>query len=63
VPHVAIISFTGEKIRSEHIYWDQGTVLTQLRLVSSHSLPVCGIATAQLLVGSRVPFNPLITGE
>jgi len=33
VPHVGIIEFEGEKIRSEHIYWDHGTVLRQLGLI------------------------------
>jgi len=30
VPNVGIVTFEGGKISSEHIYWDQATVLLQL---------------------------------
>ncbi len=39
VPHVAIIAFDDGKIASEHIYWDQATVLLQMGLLDKN-LPV-----------------------
>ena len=60
VPHVGIISFVGDKISSEHIYWDQGTVLLQLGLISADNAPVCGVETARLLIDQNNTFNPLM---
>ena len=54
VPHVGIISFVDDKISSEHIYWDQGTVLAQLGLISADSVPVCGVETARLLINTTM---------
>jgi hypothetical protein len=41
VPHVGIVAFEGCKISSEHIYWDQATVLLQLGILE-HGLPALG---------------------
>jgi carboxymethylenebutenolidase len=48
-PHVAIIQFRDGKIESEHIYWDQGTVLTQLGLIDPNQFPVVGQESAERL--------------
>lgn len=48
VPHVAIITFEKGKISSEHIYWDQATVLLQLGLIDD-SLPALGVSQADRL--------------
>jgi carboxymethylenebutenolidase len=41
VPHVAVIAFEGGKIRSEHIYWDQGTALRQLGVLGDDVPVLC----------------------
>lgn len=37
---VAIITFEGDKIASEHLYWDQASVLVQAGLLDPGTLPV-----------------------
>jgi carboxymethylenebutenolidase len=59
VPHVAIIAFVGDKIDSEHIYWDQATVLSQLGVVGS-GLPVLGATQGDRLLDPDAPVNELI---
>ncbi|GAA5985669.1 hypothetical protein JCM11641_001468 [Rhodosporidiobolus odoratus] len=36
IPTVAIVCFRGDRLCSEHIHWDQATVLKQLDLLTSH---------------------------
>jgi carboxymethylenebutenolidase len=36
VPHVGVIAFEDGKISSEHIYWDQATVLRQMGRIECH---------------------------
>jgi carboxymethylenebutenolidase len=60
VPTVAIVEFRDGKVESEHIYWDQASVLVQIGLLDDRSLPVAGIATAQKLRDPRRPSNALI---
>lgn len=43
IPLVAIVGFHNGKIISEHIYWDQASILVQIGLLSSDKLPVYGI--------------------
>lgn len=59
VPHVGIISFEDGKISSEHIYWDQATVLAQLGLLVDE-LPVIGAAQGDRLLDANAPVNQLI---
>lgn len=59
VPHVAVIAFEDGKIRSEHIYWDQATVLTQLGLLGD-DLPVLDSAQCDRLLDADAPVNQLI---
>ena len=59
VPHVGIIAFEHGKISSEHIYWDQATVLSQLGLLES-SLPVMGADQKNRLLDANAPANQLI---
>lgn len=42
LPHVVIITFEGDKVLSEHIYWDQACVLEQIGLLDARELPVVG---------------------
>lgn len=59
VPHVAVISYENGKISSEHIYWDQATVLTQMGLLKE-SLPVIGASQCDRLLDVNAPVNQLI---
>ncbi|WDI42901.1 nuclear transport factor 2 family protein [Bremerella sp. P1] len=59
IPHVGIIGFRGTKMCSEHIYWDQATVLTQLGLLDP-ALPVMGASQCEPLVRRDVVMNQLI---
>lgn len=56
VPHGGVIAFQDGKISSEHIYWDQATVLLQLGLLDQ-GLPVLGARQADRLLDSTEPAN------
>lgn len=43
---VVVAHFRDGKLASEHIYWDQASVLVQLGLLSPEGLPVFGAETA-----------------
>jgi carboxymethylenebutenolidase len=58
---VVIISFEGGKMKSEHIYWDQASVLVQLGLLDPAGLPVAGAEAARkALDPAAVPSNLLM---
>jgi carboxymethylenebutenolidase len=57
---VVIIHFREGKLAHEHIYWDQASVLVQLGLLDSSSLPVSGRETARKLSDPGLPSNDLI---
>jgi len=59
LPHVGVISFENGKICSEHIYWDQATVLMQMGLLNEH-LPALGAAQCDRLLNANAPANQLI---
>lgn len=59
VPHVAVVAFEAAKISSEHIYWDQATVFTQLGLIDPR-LPVLGVHQADRLLDPSAPANELL---
>lgn len=40
VPHIGVIGFRDGLMSSEHIYWDQATVLAQLGLLEVGDLPI-----------------------
>jgi carboxymethylenebutenolidase len=60
VPFVAIIGFKGDKISSEHIYWDQASVLVQIGLLNADNLPVAGVETARKVLDPGLPSNELM---
>jgi len=62
VPHVGIIAFRGDKMCSEHIYWDQATVLTQLGLLDP-KLPVMGASQCESLVGHDAVMSTSINKD
>jgi carboxymethylenebutenolidase len=47
---VAIIKFENAKIASEHLYWDQASVLAQLGILDPAKVPVKGAETARTLL-------------
>lgn len=61
VPLVAVIHFRGDKLKSEHIYWDQASVLAQIGVVDAKGLPIAGRATAQKMINEHLPSNALMT--
>jgi carboxymethylenebutenolidase len=56
IPLVAIVGFRDGKLVSEHIYWDQASVLKQIGLLSETRLPVFGAETARKVVDPS--FDP-----
>jgi carboxymethylenebutenolidase len=55
IPKVAVIQFRDGKIESEHIFWDQASVLVQLGLLDPGKLPVVGVETAERMRDSARP--------
>lgn len=49
LPHVVVMKFRGNKIVHEHVYWDQASLLNQIGLLNSESLPIIGIEQSQKL--------------
>lgn len=61
IPFVAIIGFRDGKVASEHIYWDQASVLAQIGLLPSSGLPVLGARQGKALLDPAVSLNTLLT--
>jgi carboxymethylenebutenolidase len=57
---VAIVSFRDGKIASEHVYWDQASVLVQVGLLDAETLPTVGAEAARKLLDPSLPSNTLI---
>jgi SnoaL-like polyketide cyclase. len=57
---VAVITFRDGKLLNEHIYWDQASVLVQLGLLDSSSLPVMGVETARKVMDPALPSNQIM---
>jgi carboxymethylenebutenolidase len=61
IPLIVVVGFKNGKIASEHIYWDQASVLVQVGLLDPNVLPVVGSESAQkMLDPSSVPSDLLI---
>ena len=45
---------------SEHIYYDQASILVQLGLLDPRKLPVAGVATARKVLDDQLPSNELM---
>lgn len=60
VPLVVVMAFDDGKVASEHIYWDQASLLSQVGLLDSANLPITGSIQAQGLVDSEIALNELI---
>ena len=58
---MVVVQFRDGKIASEHIYWDQASVLAQVGLIDTESLPVSGAESARkVLDPASVASNRLI---
>jgi carboxymethylenebutenolidase len=60
VPLVVCVQFLDGKMASEHIYWDQASVLVQLGVLDTARLPVVGIEQARKILDPTIPANRLI---
>jgi len=60
VPLVAIIGFKDGKVQTEHIYWDQASVLVQIGLLDPSMLPVAGVEATRKVQDASRPSNTLI---
>ncbi|CAG8517141.1 4140_t:CDS:2 [Acaulospora morrowiae] len=60
IPLVVIIHFRGDKLCSEHIYWDQASVLVQIGLLNKEGLPVTGGEQAENLLSKNLKNNELL---
>jgi carboxymethylenebutenolidase len=60
VPLIACIRFREGKVASEHIYWDQASVLAQVGLLDAAHLPVVGREQARKALDPTFPANYLI---
>jgi carboxymethylenebutenolidase len=58
IPLVAIVGFRDGKVDSEHIYWDQASVLAQVGLLPSTAIPVLA-GQAKVLLDPAAPLNTL----
>ena len=57
---VGIITFRGDKLIHEHIYWDQASVLVQIGLLDPTGLPVAGAEAAKKVLDPSLPSNTLM---
>jgi len=60
---VVIVQFNGDKMLSEHFYWDQASVLVQLGLIEPRGLPVVGGEGARSVLDRSIPLNGLLRGR
>lgn len=60
IPLVVIARVRGEKIHSEHIYWDQASVLVQIGMLDPNLYPVAGRETARKVFDENQPTNALM---
>jgi carboxymethylenebutenolidase len=60
VPLVVIVHFREGKLKHEHIYWDQASVLAQLGLLDTALLPVAGVESAEKVLDPSLPANRLM---
>jgi carboxymethylenebutenolidase len=61
LPVVVVMGFEGDRVASEHIYWDQASLLAQLGLLDATQLPVTGSVQARALQDQSVPLNDLLS--
>ena len=60
IPVVVVVGFEDGKVKHEHIYWDQASVLVQAGLLNPASPPVTGGDQADSLLDQALPKNRLL---
>jgi carboxymethylenebutenolidase len=60
---LTIITFRDDKVASEHIYWDQASVLAQIGLLDAEKLPVLGSESSSLVLNPATLNNKLMYRE
>ena len=61
IPVIVVVEFRNGMIASEHIYWNQASVLVQVGLLDPDTLPVTGVESAKkILDPESVPSDLLI---
>lgn len=60
VPVVVVVGFEDGKVRHEHVYWDQASVLVQAGLLDAAALPVTGPEQAEALLDQGRRKNELL---
>jgi carboxymethylenebutenolidase len=60
IPIVVVVSFRGDKLYNEHIYWDQASLLAQLGLIDPKGLPIAGVEQARKVLDKTLPSNTLM---
>jgi carboxymethylenebutenolidase len=60
VPLVVIVHFREGKLKHEHIYWDQASVLAQLDLLDTAKLPIAGVESAEKVLDPSLRANRLM---
>jgi carboxymethylenebutenolidase len=63
IPVVAIVSIQDGRVESEHIYWDQASVLAQIGLIDKTALPILGATQSRALTDAAEPLNALISSS
>jgi carboxymethylenebutenolidase len=53
IPLVVVVHFRDGKLKHEHIYWDQASVLVQIGLLDPVLLPVFGQETAAKVLAHK----------
>src|SRR5262249_29685513 len=61
IPLVAIVAFADDKVASEHLYWDQASLLVQAGLLDPTNLPVRGVEETAALEAGQAD-NALLDG-
>lgn len=59
IPLVGVVAFVGDDVASEHLYWDQASVLVQVGLLDPAAVPVRGVEQAITLETEQIE-NTLI---
>ncbi len=61
IPMLVVVTFRGNKLFNEHIYWDQASVLVQAGLLDASLVPaICGVEQAHKLLDPSLPSNTLM---
>jgi carboxymethylenebutenolidase len=63
IPTVVVAQFRDGKLASEHIYWDQASVLVQIGRLDSAGLPIAGVEVARKVLDRTLPSNRLMACE